>query len=376
MVLNKLHLINFRNYRDQKINFHNGTNILFGNNGQGKTNIIESLYYLALTKSFRTNNDQNLILSSESFFRIQGDFTTEQGRKALSAIAFSASEGKRLTYNNQRIQKFSEYIGSIPVVLLAPSDLEVTQAGPHQRRKFLDIMLSQASKIYLHHLLQYRRSLKQRNLLLQGAVDEHLMQSWEDALVQHGTILIEKRLEAIEKLDELVKEYYMRMSGGTEKVKLIYQSTFPFKEREKIPELYHSALKQNFSKDQQNQSTSIGPHRDEVLLLINGKFLKSFGSQGEHKTFIIALKMAEYHYLQSVQKSLPLLLFDDIFGELDAGRIGNMINSLSKTGQVFITTTSPNFLGKLNDWKGQTAFYQIEQGTVKETADVWAQPNR
>lgn len=368
MFLNKLHLTNFRNYRDQKIDFHTGTNILFGNNGQGKTNIIESLYYLALTKSFKTNNDLNLILSSETFFRIQGDFTTEQGKKMISAIAFSAADGKRLNYNNQRIQKFSEYIGSIPMVLLAPSDLDITQAGPHQRRKFLDIMLSQASKIYLHHLLQYRRSLKQRNLLLQQPkLDEHLLQSWEDALVQQGTILIEKRIEAIEKLDDLVKDYYMRMSGGTEKVKLVYQSTFPIKEQEKIPESFHSALRQNFSKDQQNQTTSIGPHRDEVLLLINGKSLKAIGSQGEHKTFIIALKMAEYHYLQSVQKNLPLLLFDDIFGELDAGRIGNMINSLSQTGQVFITTTSPNFFGKLNGWKRQTAFYQIEQGTVKET---------
>jgi DNA replication and repair protein RecF len=208
-------------------------------------------------------------------------------------------------------------------------------------------------------------------MMLQQAVeDERLMQSWQDALVQHGTILIEKRLEAIEKLDELVKEYYMRMSGGTEKVKLIYQSTFSFKDREKIPELFHSALKQNLSKDQQNQSTSIGPHRDEVLLLINGKFLKSFGSQGEHKTFIIALKMAEYHYLQSIQKNLPLLLFDDIFGELDAGRIGNMIKSLSQTGQVFITTTSPNFFGKLSNWSGQTAFYQVEQGTVKQIERV------
>jgi DNA replication and repair protein RecF len=160
------------------------------------------------------------------------------------------------------------------------------------------------------------------------------------------------------------------MSGGNERVKLIYQSTFPLKEREKIPEFYHVTLKQNFSRDQQNQTTSIGPHRDEVLLLINGKSLKAIGSQGEHKTFIIALKMAEYHYLQSIQKHLPLLLFDDIFGELDAERIGNMINSLSQAGQVFITTTSPNFFGKLNGWKGQTTFYQIEQGTVKETAKV------
>jgi DNA replication and repair protein RecF len=371
MFLNKLYLTRFRNYRDQNINFHSGTNILCGNNGQGKTNIIESIYYLALTKSFRTNNDQNLILSSESFFRIQGDFTTKQGRKLTSAIAFSASEGKRLNYDHQRIQKFSDYIGSIPIVLLAPSDLDITQGGPQQRRKFLDIMLSQASKTYLYHLLQYRRSLKQRNLLFQQTeLDDHLLQAWEEALVQHGTILIEKRIEALEKLDALVKGFYTQMSGGSEKIKLVYQSTFPLKDQQKIPELYHQALKQNFEKDLLSQSTGIGPHRDDILFLISGKSLKAVGSQGEHKTFIIALKMAEYHYLQSVRKNLPLLLFDDIFGELDAERIGNMITSLSQIGQVFITTTSANFFGKLTSWKGQTAFYHIQQGTVRELEKV------
>lgn len=376
MVLNKLQLTNFRNYHEQKIVFHSGTNILFGNNGEGKTNILESLYYLALTKSFRTNNDQNLILNNESFFRIQGDFTNEQGRKMVSAIAFSVSEGKRIQLNNQKISKFSDYIGSIPVVLLAPSDLDITLSGPQQRRRFLDIMLSQASKVYLHHSLQYRRSLKQRNLLLQQtSLDHQLLQSWDEALVQNGSILIEKRIEAIEKLDELIKQYYRQMSGNNDKVKLIYQSSFPIKEPGKISELYQTALQQNLEKDRLNQATSIGPHRDEILFLISGKPLKAVGSQGEHKTFVISLKMAEYHFLQTMNKSFPLLLFDDIFGELDSGRINNMIHSLSEIGQVFITTTSPNFFGKLEHWKGDTFFYQVEQGIVKEVEKIWARQN-
>lgn len=371
MVLNKLHLTNFRNYHEQKIVFHGGTNILFGNNGEGKTNILESLYYLALTKSFRTNNDQNLILNNESFFRIQGDFTNEQGRKIVSAIAFSVSEGKRIHLNNQKISKFSDYIGSIPVVLLAPSDLDVTLAGPQQRRRFLDIMLSQSSKVYLHHSLHYRRSLKQRNLLFQqGSTDHQLLQSWDEALIQNGSILIEKRIEAVEKLDELIKQYYQQMSGNSDKVKLVYQCSFPIKAPEKISEHYQLALQQNLEKDRLNQATSIGPHRDEILFLINGKPLKAIGSQGEHKTFVISLKMAEYHYLQSMNKSLPLLLFDDIFGELDSSRINNMIHSLSAIGQVFITTTSPNFFGKLAQWKGDTFFYQVQQGTVKEVEKI------
>ncbi len=366
MILNNLKLINFRNYKKEDIIFKPGTNILFGKNGQGKTNILESIYYLALTKSFRTNNDQNLILNSEDYFRIQGEFNIQQGREMVSSIAFSTQEGKRLNYNNQKVQKFSEYIGQIPIVLLAPSDLQISQNGPHKRRQFLDIMLSQASQLYLHQLLQYRRSLKQRNSLLQEEnVDIRLLQSWDEALVQQGATVIEKRLEAVKKLDYLVKDYYVQLSGGQDKVKLVYQCSFPLKEAESIQGNFKSALEKQLDKDRKLQATTVGPHRDDILFLINGKPMRWVGSQGEHKTLIIALKMAEYQFLGNIQNAVPILLFDDIFGELDSGRITNMIATLSRIGQVFITTTSPYFFGKVDRWTGDTFFYEINQGRVK-----------
>jgi DNA replication and repair protein RecF len=368
MVLNKLRLTNFRNYNREEIDFRAGTNILFGRNGQGKTNILESLYYLALTKSFRTNNDQNLILNKENYFRIEGEFRTEKGRKLSSSIAYSPSEGKRLNLNNQKIPKFVDYIGTIPLVLLAPSDLEISQGGPHQRRQFIDIMLSQAGHLYLHNLLKYRRVLKQRSLLLQqDLIDETVMAAWDQALIQHGSALIEKRLETIEELDRLVKQFYMKLSGGTDQVKLIYQTSFTLKNEMKLDEAFLAGLKKNAEKDRQAGTTSCGPHRDEILFLINGKPLRWMGSQGEHKTFIIALKMAEYDYLRSNQKNLPLLLFDDIFGELDESRIKNMIGSLNEIGQVFITTTSPHFFNKVEEWNNDTSFYEIRNGQVTES---------
>lgn len=369
MILTRLEIVNFRNYPKAEVDFRTGTNVLYGKNGQGKTNILESIFYLALTKSFRTNRDQNLILSDTAYFRIQGEFTTAQGRRHTCSMAYSPTNGKRLTLNGERIQRFTDYIGTVPLVLLAPSDLATSQQGPQKRRQFLNLMLSQSSRLYLHHLLEYKRALKQRNSLLQQErPDENLLISWEDALIQNGMVLIEKRREAAAVLSDEVKSYYQQLSGSGEKTKIIYQSSFHFSGEENIEEAYREAFRQNRSKDLVLGTTTVGPHRDDLLFLINGKPLRTVGSQGEHKTFVIALKMAEFNYVRRMQKEPPILLFDDIFGELDAERITNMIRSLSDIGQVFITTTSAKFFDKLNTWSGETSFYQIIEGTVNPGA--------
>ncbi|GAB4365995.1 MAG: DNA replication/repair protein RecF [Calditrichia bacterium] len=371
MILKQLNLLNFRNYVQTRIQFQEGIQVLFGKNGQGKTNLLESIYYLALTKSFRTSRDQNLINARENFFRIEGELNTIQGRKNLCSIAYSPVEGKRLTFNGERVQKFADYIGVIPVVLLAPTDIEISQGGPQNRRQFLNIMLSQASPLYLHHLVQYRRALKQRNALLQSeVVDPKLLDAWDEAIVQHGVILIQKRLEAIEKIDTMVKQFYQKISGGEDKTKIVYQKSFDFKNEAELEQAFQSNLRRNRDKDIRLGSTSVGPHRDDLLFLINGKPIRIVGSQGEHKSLTIALKLAEFNYLQDIRKEPPLLLFDDIFSELDAGRIGNMLDSLSKIGQVFITTTSPHFFGKIQNWNQTTRFYEIIAGTLTERETV------
>lgn len=366
MILTKIKLINFRNYKKEEICFYPGINVLFGQNGQGKTNVLESLYFLSLTKSFRTHSDQNLVLYGEDFCRVQGEFNSDEGRLNSTAIAYSLSHGKLLKYNGQKVFKFSDYIGSIPIVLLSPADLEISQGGPFRRRQFLDIMLSQSSQVYLHHLLEYRRALKQRNALLQtGIIDKDMMEAWEDALIKNGTVLFKKRWEAMEKLDPMVKSHYRNLSGGTDNTKIVYQSPISNKDPEQFQSEYKKALKDSFLKDKQLEKTSVGPHRDNLLFLINGKPLRTIGSQGEHKTFIIALKIAEYFYLKNTHQEAPILLFDDIFGELDSRRIKNMIETLSQIGQVFITTTSSNFFNKVESWNQKTFFYEIEKGAIQ-----------
>ena len=377
MVLTFLKLVNFRNYLQAEIHFKDGILVLFGENGQGKTNILESIYYLALTKSFRTSNDLNLILNGQEYFRIQGELVNHQGRKFTASMAYSRTEGKRLVFNNQKVQKFSDYIGNIPVVLLAPSDLDISQGGPQRRRQFLDVMLSQASKLYLYHLIQYRRSLRQRNALLQSdKFDKNLLQSWEEALVENGISLIQERLKALQVLEDRVRKHYQELSGSQDKIKLIYRGSFSATREQDLPQVFRRALELNREKDMSLGTTSIGPHRDDVLFLINGKPLRAVGSQGEHKTFVIALKIAEFHFLRGVQDESPILLFDDIFGELDAGRISNMISSLSEIGQVFITTTSPDFFGKVKQWDQNITFYEISRGTVTVREDLWERQNQ
>jgi DNA replication and repair protein RecF len=372
MILNYLKLQFFRNYNRCEVKFHPGINVLFGKNGQGKTNILESIYYLALTKSFRTNYDSNLILHKENFFSIQAELENIQGRSTKTSIGYSKSEGKRLVYNGQKIQKFSEYIGRIPIVLLAPSDLEITQKGPFKRRHFLDVMFSQASKLYLNDLIQYRRALRQRNVVLQSTpLNLNLLKSWEESLIQSGSNIINKRLESIQILDEYVKNYYNELSGHTDSIKIIYQSSIPIKTTDNLKENYYTLFEAERHKDIDYGTTSVGPHRDDLLLLINGKPLRSIGSQGEHKTFAIALKMAEFWFLENVQQKFPILLFDDIFGELDSGRILNMINFLTQKGQVFITTTSPHFFGKVKEWDANSCFFEIENGILTTLGNRW-----
>ncbi|MCK6619489.1 MAG: DNA replication/repair protein RecF [Calditrichaceae bacterium] len=374
MKLQRLSLVNFRNYKEAHIQFFEGVHVIYGENGSGKTSILEAIHYLALTKSFRTTNDKNLILNTEKMFRIQGEFSSGQGTAIQSAIGYSPANGKSLTVNGQKAQKFSDYIGEIPLVLLHPADLTLSQGGPAQRRRFLDILLSQSSALYLHSLIQYNRSLRQRNQLLsearEGKCDPQLLKSWEENLIAHGTELIRKRQEATARLSESVKQHYRGLSNSEDKVKIIYRCNVETQSNQSLAEAYHRLFEQSRAKEVEYGTTLPGPHRDDLLFLLSGKPLKDYASQGEHKTFIIALKLAEFQHLQQQRLQAPILLFDDIFGELDANRIQQMLQQLGHIGQVFITTTSRNFFDKMGPASISDLpihYYRVEDGGVAAT---------
>jgi len=368
MQLKQLSLMNFRNYHEVTIKFSDGIHVLFGENGAGKTSILEAIHYLALTKSFRTGNDRNLILTSEKMFRVQGVFQNSQGQTLKVAIAYSIDSGKRLTVNQQSPQTFSEYIGEVPVVLLHPADLRLSQGSPQHRRRFLDVLLSQSSKVYLHHLIQYNRSLKQRNQLLQDPLTEvQLLRSWEENLVNYGVELIVRRREAAARLGEMVTRYYRQISKSNDLVTIDYRTNVPGTTEAEIARGYRETFDEKRHREQAYGTTLVGPHRDDLMFLLNGTPMREYASQGEHKTLVIALKLAEFHFLQEQRASSPMLLFDDIFGELDGNRIRLMLHQLSNIGQVFVTTTSRTFFDKVQEFEAPIRFYRVENGTVHLT---------
>ena len=365
MKLIALRLFHFRNYGELNQTFSDGVNILYGPNGTGKTNILEAIYYLAITRSFRTKVDRYLIQFQQEMFRIQGVLQNDQGKEFHTTIAYSLREGKRLTIDQQRVSRFTDYIGEIPIVLLCPDDLAISQGSPQQRRRFLDILLSQSSKNYLHHLVEYRRCLKQRNALLQREEPNlDLIISWEEGLIQHGVPLIQKRREAVHILSDQVKNIYSALSQSGDKAKMIYQSTVPGTSEEELTEKYRQLFSEKRQQELELGITLIGPHRDDMLFLINGKPLRQYASQGEHKTFVVALKMAEYAFLQAQKSQSPILLFDDIFGELDAQRISQMLTYLGSIGQVFVTTTSPDFFHKVEKPTIPITYYAVKGGIL------------
>ncbi|RMG68378.1 MAG: DNA replication/repair protein RecF [Calditrichaeota bacterium] len=371
MQLKRLKLTDFRNYAQATIDLFSGVHIFYGKNGAGKTNILEAVYYLALTKSFRTAQDRHLIRYHQQMFRVEGDLINDQGQAFHCAIAYALQQGKRLTVNGQRIERFTEYIGEIPVVLLHPADLMLSQGGPANRRRFLDVLLCQSSRIYLHHLAQYNRALKQRNQLLQSeAVDGATLEAWDVQLAEHGAELMQRRQAALQELSETVASLYAELSQSPAKVKLVYRSSVPGGGEASPKEAFLAGLSGHRAADLQLGYTSLGPHRDDVLFLINGKPFRTYASQGEHKTLIVALKLAEYQFLKKHVARQPILLFDDLFGELDAQRIAQMLTYLEKIGQVLVTTTSRNFFDKVNLNQLPVHSYRVAQGTVQLEATL------
>jgi len=366
MQLKRLSLFNFRNYREATLEFAKGIHILHGENGAGKTSILEAIHYLGLTKSFRTTTDKHLIHHNESMFRIEGEFLDNQNNSMDSILAYSRDQGKHLTVNGHKAQKFSEYIGEVPLVLLHPADLSLSQGSPQQRRRFLDVLLSQSSKLYLHHLIQYNRSLKQRNLLLQAPhTDTNVLTSWEENLISHGMEIILKRRRTAAQLSELVSSYYRELSKSDDSVDVEYKCNVVQRDDEgSLEEAYRRLFATKRQIEIESGSTVLGPHRDDLVFRINEKPMKIVASQGEHKTFVIALKLAEFQHLEQQRNEAPILLFDDIFGELDAGRIYLMLQQLSNMGQVFVTTTSANFFEKMHDMETPTHYYIVNDGTV------------
>lgn len=358
MYLEKLNLLSFRNLIEQKIDFDSKLNIIYGDNAQGKTSILEAIHFLSISKSFRTNSEKIVIQFGKEYFDIKGFYKNGRDDTATIRLFYSNKEGKNIFLNDNKITKFSELIGFIPIVLLSLNDLEITYGLPSFRRKFLDILLSQVSPTYLQSLQHYKRSLLQRNrlfeLILEKKESKKAIFPWNDQIVRYGSEIILFRMKFIEYANHKLSEYYKTISNSDYPIRIDYKSNLVENEYPDIDTLkkrFYDLLDQQYQNDLFKKSSSVGPHRDDLHFYLNDNLFKSFGSQGENKTFLIALKLLEGSYLKLNLMNSPLFLMDDIFGELDSSRIGRLMDYLGNMGQTFVTTTLMNKFsyGQLHD---------------------------
>jgi len=339
MYLKKLSLLNYRNFEELELDFSEKINCFIGNNGVGKTNILDAIYYLSFCKSWLNPIDSQNINYDSDFFMIKGNYQFDE---LVEKISCGLKKGKKKSFkrNTKEYSKLSDHIGLIPLVTVSPYDSNLILAGSDERRKFMDITISQFDKDYLSKLVSYNKALSQRNQLLKqfaqnNYFDKESLEVWDIQLIKLGEILFDKRKNYITNIAPIFQKYYDYISEEREKVELHYKSQL-------LEDNFTNLLQLNTSKDRILQHTSVGIHKDELSFMLREHALKKNASQGQQKTYLIALKLAQFDYIKNIGKLKPILLFDDIFDKLDALRVKQIIHLVADNnfGQIFITDTN------------------------------------
>ncbi|MCH8941075.1 MAG: DNA replication and repair protein RecF [Bacteroidetes bacterium] len=370
MNLLNLHLKNFRRHKETNLTFSNKLNFIVGANGAGKTTILESIYYLCTNKNFNTRTDNEAISFGEDNFEVEG--TIKELTESKIRVYYSLTENKKFYFRNKKkISRSVDIIGSFPIVTLTPTDLSITKGFPSDRRKFIDSILSQASKTYLINLLDYNRTLKQRSSLLfllkennsEKSNDE--LEAWNEKLIQGGLYLIEKRQRFINDFKTFVEDSYIEIMESKETPEVIYSFLeSDGKKTNNIEKKFRDLLKIKEDEEKRRIANLVGPHKDDFIFLIDNVDLKKYGSQGQHKTFQIALRFAEFFYLKQLTGKTPIFLLDDVFGKLDSKRAQKISNYLRKVGQAFITVTDLADFSFL-DINNEDTIIKVNEGVVE-----------
>ena len=350
MIIKSVYLENFRNYDNQKIELGKGKNIFFGFNGQGKTNIIEALYYFCTCKSFRSIHDKDVIKFEKNYAHIRIDF--EDNKRENTADIY-ITDKKSVKVNGVNIEKLSEIIGMINMVIFTPEHLNLIREGPGIRRSFLDILISQIRPLYFKHLMNYYKVLKQRNNILKNKRMLSTIDVWDEKLVQYGTKICEYRKEIIEELNRHIKKY----KSDNEEFVIEYDPSV--KNDYTDPENFLKQLKDGLERDIEKGITIVGPHRDDFDVTLNKKSLKKYGSQGQTRTGVLKIKLAECEIIKSVTNEEPILLLDDVLSELDENRRNYFLSNIEER-QVIITCTDRNFANDKN-----ANYYLVKEGNAQ-----------
>ncbi len=367
MHIEHLSLLNYKNLQEVDVEFSANLNCLIGNNGTGKTNLMDAIYYLSFCKSFLNSIDGLNITHGEDFFVVQGKYRRLDSEEHVYC-GLKRNQKKHFKRNKKEYKRLSEHIGLLPLIIITPSDIDLIMGGSEERRKFLDGLISQYDQVYLDHLLKYNRALQQRNKLLKEfavsrSFNEENLELWNDQLVHFGQKIHEKRVAYIQKLQPVFQQYYELISSGKEQIELQHQSQLNEND-------FGSLLKESLPKDRVVQYTSVGIHKDDILFKIGDYPIKKLGSQGQKKTYLVALKLAQFDFIKQMAEMTPILLLDDIFDKLDKNRVEQIVKLVANDhfGQIFITDTNREHLDQIiAEIDADYKIFNVVDGNVNET---------
>ena len=362
MILQQFKLTNYKNYDFQSIDCHSKWNCYVGQNGMGKTNLLDAIYYLAMGKSYISSNDQYALKEKEAFFRLEGKFLSEEKNETIVAKVIPR-KSKVLERNKVPYDRLAQHVGLIKIVFIAPDDVEIVREGSEIRRRFVDNTCSQLDPAYLKALIEYNKILKQRNALLKQFAENHtfnhdLLRIYNQQMEAPALLLHKVRKTFVASFRPLLQEVVNQLSGGYEQVDCQYKCSIS-------PDSLLEQWIASEEKDRILQRTCLGPHKDDFVFTINEKPLKRYASQGQLKTFVLALKLAQYNLLKGKKNQSPILLLDDIFDKLDESRVQHLLEYIKNNefGQVFITDTHENRITGILEKQGEDFMkYIIKEG--------------
>lgn len=365
MELRRLKLHHFRNYQELDISFNKKINIFIGNNAQGKTNLLESIYLLAISKSHKTYKDKELITFTEKYSRVGAELMKDDSVIKLEIII--SPQGKKVFINDVEKRRISEYIGVFNVVMFAPEDLNIVKGDPSYRRKFLDVEIGQTSPIYIHEINQYNKILRERNEFLKLAqqtkkIDYHYLDVLTEQLAKLGASITERRTAFIDKLNIFAKKLHNYISNFTEDLEIKYQSNYQLQNMtyESILKLY----KEYYQTDLQKATTQLGIQRDDIRFYINNIDASLYGSQGQQRTVALAVKLSLIDFIKEETNHYPIVLLDDVLSELDDQRQTQLLDCIKDKVQTFVTTT--NITGIKKDLLKKAEIFYIKDAKVYE----------
>lgn len=369
MWVRSLQLRHFRNYEELSLSFSPGLNVVYGDNAQGKTNLLESIYLLSTGKSHRTGRDAELIMAGSNLLSARAAVTRQTGDMTLE-LTLGTETRKQLRINGVTEQRIANLVGNLGSVFFAPDDLQLVKGAPAGRRRFLDIEISQLSQTYLHHLIVYTKVMQQRNTLLKReGVDRSLLEIYDQQLVTTGAQLAVRRAQSVARLSPLAAAYHETLSSGRERLDLQYESQIAAAgEIPSLPvaeERLWRLLEQRQRDELRRQVTLVGPHRDDLRFSINETDARLYGSQGQQRTAVLALKLAELQYMYEELGEYPVLLLDDVASELDPHRRHFLLHAVREGVQTFVSCTDLEDL-MVRTWPSDHALFRVEAGGVTQ----------